>query len=60
MEQTQEKTVVSEAEDKVWKVAMQEFGQDIITYLGQTDHVKRIAPTEHVHLEARRLHEDFN
>ena len=24
------------------------------------DHVKRIAPTEHVHLEARRLHEDFN
>lgn len=55
-----EKTTITSAEDKVMKVAMQAFGESIMKYLGQTDQVKRVAPTEHIHLEVKQLYEDFN
>ena len=63
MEQTQQmqqKSMVPSAEDRVLKVAMNAFDQNIMKYLGQKDHVKRVAPTEQIHLEARQLLEDFN
>lgn len=59
MEQKQE-TVVTGVEDKVIKVAMQVFGESIMKYLGQGGKVKRIGPTEHIHLEAKQMYEDFN
>lgn len=60
MEQTKQKNMIPSAEDRVLKVAMNAFGQSIMKYLGQKDHVKRVAPTEQIHLEARQLLEDFN
>lgn len=47
-------------EDKVMKTAAQYFGKDLLPYLGVKGKVLRAAPTEHIHLEARRLEEDFN
>ena len=51
---------VTSMEDKVLKVAMQAFGEDVMKYLGQEGKVKRVAPTEHVHLETKQMLEDFN
>ena len=47
-------------EDRVMKTAAQYFGEDLLPYLGVKGRIRRIAPTEHIHLEARRLEEDFN
>lgn len=47
-------------EDKVMKTAAQFFGEDLLPYLGIKEKIRRVAPTEHIHLEARRLEEDFN
>ena len=47
-------------EDRVMKTAAQYFGEDLLPYLGIKGRIRRIAPTEHIHLEARRLEEDFN
>lgn len=60
MEQAAQMNPVPCAEDKVLKVAMQAFGESIRKYLGHTDTIKRVAPTEHVHLETRQMLEDFN
>ena len=47
-------------EDKVMKTAAQFFGEDLLPYLGIKEKIRSVAPTEHIHLEARRLEEDFN
>ena len=47
-------------EDKAMKTAAQYFGEDLLPYLGVKGKVLRVAPTEHIHLEARRLEDDFN
>lgn len=47
-------------EDRVMKTAAQFFGEDLLPYLGVKEKVRRIAPTEHIHLEVRRLEEDFD
>mgnify|MGYP005775051775 CR=1 FL=1 len=47
-------------EDKAMKTAAQYFGEDLLPYLGVKGKVVRVAPTEHIHLEARKLEEDFN
>lgn len=50
----------SQLEDKALKTAAQFFGRDLLPLLGMKKKVVAIAPTEHIHLEARRLEEDFN
>lgn len=51
---------VSQLEDKVMKTAAQFFGEDLLPYLGIREKIRRVAPTEYIRLEARRLEEDFN
>ena len=50
----------SQLEDKVMKTAAQFFGKDLLPYAGIKGRIACVAPTEHVHLEMRRLEEDFN
>ena len=50
----------SQLEDKVMKMAAQFFGEDLLPYIGVKGKIKSVAPTEFIHLEARRLEEDFN
>ena len=50
----------SQLEDKVMKTAAQFFGEDLLPYAGIKGRIACVAPTEHVHLEMRRLEEDFN
>ena len=47
-------------ENKVMKTAAQFFGEDLLPYIGVKGKILTVAPTEHVHLEMRRLEEDFN
>ena len=47
-------------EDKVMKTAAQFFREYLLPYLGIKEKIRRVGPTEHIHLEARRLEEDFN
>lgn len=47
-------------EDAALKVAAQYFGEELLPYLGITDKLEYIAPTESVHLEVRKLYQDFN
>lgn len=51
---------VSQLEDRVLKTAAQFFGEDLLPYVGVKGMIDRVAPTEHIHLEMRRLEEDFN
>lgn len=51
---------VYQLEDKVMKTAAQFFGEDLLHYAGIKGKIAGIAPTEHVHLEMRRMEEDFN
>lgn len=50
----------SQIEDRVMKTAAQFFGEDLLPYVGVEGRIAGIAPTEHIHLEMRRLEEDFN
>ena len=50
----------SQIEDRVMKMAAQFFGEDLLPYVGVEGRIAGIAPTEHIHLEMRRLEEDFN
>ena len=50
----------NQLEDKVFKTAAMFFGNDLLPYLGIKGKMTAIAPTEQVHLEARRMEEDFN
>ena len=50
----------SQLEDKVMKTAAQFFGKDFASPMrGIKGRIACVAPTEHVHLEMRRLEEDF-
>ena len=48
----------SQLEDKVMKTAAQFFGKDLLPYVGIKGRIACVAPTEHVHLEMRKLEED--
>lgn len=47
-------------EDKALKKAVHFFGTVLLPLLGVTGKVRRIAPTEQIHLEMRSFFEDFN
>lgn len=47
-------------EDMVLKTAVQYFGDELLPYLGIREKVHAVTPTEQIHLEARRLTEDYN
>lgn len=47
-------------EDAALKVAAQYFGEELLPYLGIKDKVKYVAPTESVHLEVRKMYQDYN
>lgn len=50
---------ILEIPDKVLKTAAMFFGQDLLPYLGVKGRITGIVPTEQVHLELRRMEEDF-
>ena len=52
--------VPNQIEDKVLKTAAMFFGQELLPYLGVKGRMTAIAPTEQVHLDVRRMEEDFN
>lgn len=56
------KTIVSSQplEDRALKMAAQFFGTELLPRLGIPGKVRRIAPTEQVHLERKDFLEDFN
>ena len=47
-------------EDLAMKTAAQYFGEELLHYLGVEQKVIAIVPTESVHLEARKMFQDFN
>lgn len=47
-------------EDKILKTAAQFFGDALLPLMGIQGVARYVAPTEQIHLEARRLEEDFN
>ncbi|MDO5408610.1 MAG: hypothetical protein Q4F28_14980 [Eubacteriales bacterium] len=47
-------------EDRALKAAMQLFGNELLPVMGVKEAVRRIAPTEQIHLEVKSLMEDFN
>lgn len=47
-------------EDLASKFAMQFFGAELLRYLGIRVKIRRIEPTEYVHLEVKQMYEDFN
>lgn len=57
---TGEESVYHQAEDAALKAAAQFFGEEMLGCLGIKERMKRVAPTENVHLEVRRMYEDFN
>lgn len=50
----------NQLEDKVLKTAAMFFGQDLLPYLGVRGRITGLVPTEQIHLELRRMEEDFN
>ena len=47
-------------EDRALKAAMKLFGNELLPVMGVKEAVRRIAPTEQIHLEVKSLMEDFN
>lgn len=47
-------------EDMVFKAAGEFFGEKALKLFGISEKMRRIAPTETIRLDARRMHEDFN
>lgn len=58
--QEERKGQIAHHEDLASKFAMQFFGAELLRYLGIRLKIKRIEPTEIIHLEARQMYEDFN
>ncbi len=54
------RTAKQPLEDRALKAAAQFMGQELFPFLGIEGTMKRIAPTEQVHMEIRDLMEDFN
>lgn len=48
------------AEDLASKFAIQFFGSELLRYFGIYRKARRAEPTEYVHLELKRMNEDFN
>lgn len=57
---TQEDCSISQHEDAVLKTMMQFFADELLPYLGVRGKVISIAPTESVHLEVKKMFQDFN
>ena len=53
-------SLASQHEDNVLKFMMQFFSEDILPFLGIEGKVVSAAPTESIHLELKKLFEDFN
>ncbi len=51
---------LGQIEDEIMKTGALFFGEELLKWLGVKEPVKRIAPTELVHLEARKMYQDFN
>ena len=51
---------VQQAEDLALKNAAALFGRELLKYLGISQHVSAVMPTEMVRLEVRHMYEDFN
>ena len=51
---------LGQVEDEIMKTGAQFFGEELLKWLGIKEPVKRIAPTELVHLETRKMYQDFN
>lgn len=51
---------ISQHEDAVLKTMMQFFADELLPYLGVRGKVISIAPTESVHLEVKKMFQDFN
>lgn len=60
LQRQEESGGVTQVEDRVLKTAAQFFGEDLLPYVGVKGKLDRVAPTEHIHLEMRKLEEDFN
>lgn len=52
--------IYSQTEDAVLKTASDAFGEVFLPYLGIMEKPERTAPTEMVHLEIKKMYEDFN
>lgn len=50
----------SHIEDAIMKTAAQFFGEELLPYVGVAKKALRSVPTETIHLEVRRMYEDFN
>ena len=48
------------AEDIIFKAAGEYFGQTAMGLFGISERMRRIAPTENIRLDIRRMYEDFN
>lgn len=59
IEQSQETDTRQPLEDRAFKQAAQFFGEELFVYFGIPGNVKRVAPTELVHLELKDLLLDF-
>lgn len=59
IEQRQETDTRQPLEDRAFKQAAQFFGEELFAYFGIPGKVKRVAPTELVHLELKDLLQDF-
>ena len=53
-------SLASQHEDNVLKFMMQFFSEDILPFLGIEGKVVSAAPTESIHLELKKMFEDFN
>ena len=51
---------LGQVEDEIMKTGAQFFGEELLKWLGVKEPVKGIAPTELVHLETRKMYQDFN
>lgn len=51
---------LGQIEDEIMKTGAQYFGKELLGWLGVKEPVAGIAPTELVHLEARKMYQDFN
>lgn len=50
----------SHLEDIAMKTAAQYFGEELLEWIGEKEKPVRVVPTELIHLEARKMYEDFN
>lgn len=47
-------------EDAILKTGAQFFGEELLQWLGIRERAIGIAPTELIHLETRKMYQDFN